>query len=250
MSSPYDDSSSLENLKLAHTHGTENKYFRIGLLLTFVFVTAATVYAVVVWPLILGMKPNELGDFLAGIFGPLALLWVVLGFLQQGVELRNSRAALLLQAEELKESVAAQRDMGKAAWEQVNVNRDGLMAARAKEIEPSFLLRGGGGGSSGGTKYFNFVLSNQGAIAHKIEISASSEYLNLSPQYLAQLKEDAEHQIRIEYPQNQVMTDFVFTVVARDRHSEAHVWEYQILGAGGAQSVENMFGHKVTRPTP
>lgn len=242
------DSSSLENWRSAITHGAENKYFRIGLGLTFTFVTAAAIYAIMVWPLILSMKPNELGDFLAGIFGPLALLWVVLGFLQQGVELRNSRSALLLQAEELKESVAAQRDMGKAAWEQVSVNRDGLMAARAREIEPSFLLRGGGGGSSGGSKHFDFVLSNQGAIAHKIEISASSEYLSLDPQYIAQLAENAEHRIRIEYPQIQVMTDFVFTVVAHDRHSEAHVWEYQILGNGGAQAVENMFGRKVPRP--
>jgi hypothetical protein len=39
-----------------------------------------------------------LGSFLAGVFAPLAFLWLVLGFYQQGVELR-------LQAEELTKSV-------------------------------------------------------------------------------------------------------------------------------------------------
>jgi hypothetical protein len=53
-----------------------------------------------------GLKLNEKGDFLAGLFSPLAFLWLVLGFVQQGQELR-------LQIEELNESVKAQRDQAK-----------------------------------------------------------------------------------------------------------------------------------------
>ena len=34
---------------------------------------------------ILLMEPNEIGDLLAGIFGPLAILWLILGFFQQGI---------------------------------------------------------------------------------------------------------------------------------------------------------------------
>lgn len=41
---------------------------------------------------------NEVGDFLAGIAGPPAFLWLILGFFQQGRELR-------IQAEELRQSV-------------------------------------------------------------------------------------------------------------------------------------------------
>lgn len=41
---------------------------------------------------------NNLGDFLAGVFSPLALLWLVLGYRQQGRELR-------LQANELSRTV-------------------------------------------------------------------------------------------------------------------------------------------------
>lgn len=51
------------------------------------------------------MPLNELGDFLAGAFGPLAILWLVLGYFQQGIELRQNSEALCLQAKELSNSV-------------------------------------------------------------------------------------------------------------------------------------------------
>lgn len=57
---------------------------------------------------------NELGDFLAGAFGPLAFAWLVLGFIQQGRELKLSSEALQIQAEELKNSVSQYADMAKS----------------------------------------------------------------------------------------------------------------------------------------
>lgn len=65
------------------------------------------------------MGLNEVGDFLAGAFGPVAFLWLVLGFLQQGKELRVSSEALQLQANELKNSVEQQTLMASAATEQM-----------------------------------------------------------------------------------------------------------------------------------
>ncbi|WP_122613978.1 hypothetical protein [Pseudomonas viridiflava] len=62
---------------------------------------------------------NELGDFLAGAFGPIAFLWLVLGFLQQGRELKLSTDALRLQAEELRNSVEQQTRMADAAVQQI-----------------------------------------------------------------------------------------------------------------------------------
>lgn len=50
------------------------------------------------------LKLNELGDFLAGVFAPLALLWLVIGYFQQGDELRQNSEALLLQAKELNQA--------------------------------------------------------------------------------------------------------------------------------------------------
>lgn len=52
----------------------------------------------------LKLELNALGDFLAGSFAPLALLWLVIGYFQQGDELRQNSRALLLQAEELRQA--------------------------------------------------------------------------------------------------------------------------------------------------
>jgi hypothetical protein len=45
---------------------------------------------------------NEKGDFLAGLFAPVAFLWLVLGYRQQGKELQQNTEALRMQAEELQ----------------------------------------------------------------------------------------------------------------------------------------------------
>lgn len=61
---------------------------------------------------------NELGDFLAGIFAPVAFFWLILGYMQQGKQLdQNTKAleqqerALQLQIEEMKESVKQQAEL-------------------------------------------------------------------------------------------------------------------------------------------
>ncbi|WP_455913456.1 hypothetical protein [Pseudomonas syringae] len=72
------------------------------------------------------LKLNELGDFLAGSFGPIAFLWLVLGFLQQGRELKLSTDALNLQAQELKNSVEQQSIMADAALRQIDSARQAL----------------------------------------------------------------------------------------------------------------------------
>lgn len=57
---------------------------------------------------LLGQNLNEVGDFLAGVFSPLAFLWLVLGFIQQGKELQLSSSALQMQADELRSAVVQQ----------------------------------------------------------------------------------------------------------------------------------------------
>ncbi|MFX5298759.1 hypothetical protein ABTD13_00540 [Acinetobacter baumannii] len=64
------------------------------------------------------LPSNELGDFLAGAFAPLAFLFLILGYKQnnesiriQSEELRASTEALQLQVAEMKESVDQQKIM-------------------------------------------------------------------------------------------------------------------------------------------
>jgi len=47
------------------------------------------------------------GVFFAGAFAPLALFWLVAGYWQQGMELKQNTAALVLQQKELAEQVKA-----------------------------------------------------------------------------------------------------------------------------------------------
>lgn len=57
------------------------------------------------------LELNAMGDFIAGSFAPLAFIWLVFGYLQQGEELKQNTEALKLQAEELKNSVEQQRQL-------------------------------------------------------------------------------------------------------------------------------------------
>ena len=58
---------------------------------------------------LLSLRPNELGDFLAGAVAPLAFLWLVVTVFQQHRELKLNTKALQLQAEELKNQVEETR---------------------------------------------------------------------------------------------------------------------------------------------
>jgi len=71
------------------------------------------------------LEPNHIGDFLAGAFGPLAILWLILGFFQQGIELRENSRALDLQAAELKSATREQREL-------LQILRGQLEATRAE----------------------------------------------------------------------------------------------------------------------
>lgn len=118
-------------------------FFKIGLILTGLYLLFVLGSAFFAAEKMVAMAPNEWGDFLAGVFGPMALLWVVMGFLQQGVELRYSRNALLLQARELKESVEAQKSMSEAAWESVKIEENSirnLESEKASSIKPVFMI--------------------------------------------------------------------------------------------------------------
>ena len=75
---------------------------------------------------------NSLGDFLAGIFAPVAFFWLIYGYIQQGRQLeQNTKAleqqerALQLQIEEMKESVKQQKELvevQKGQYEAANIS--------------------------------------------------------------------------------------------------------------------------------
>lgn len=95
-----------------------DKRYRIGIWVTGLYLLTLAIYAYVQRDAVLAMKPNEFGDALAGAASPLAFLWLVLGYLQQGEELRQNTEALNLQVKELQASVDQQRALVEATQRQ------------------------------------------------------------------------------------------------------------------------------------
>ena len=86
------------------------------------------------------MTFNEWGDFFAGVSAPLAFLWLVIGYFQQGEELsQNTRAlkqqeeALRLQVEELKQSVAQQEALVDLTRREFEINKNSIERNLQKE---------------------------------------------------------------------------------------------------------------------
>ena len=132
--------------------------------LSLIGIKATVIYLIIIFTIIpcfifLGwveLEPitlNEIGDFLAGLFGPLAIFWLVLGFFQQGDELRNSVETLKLQADELKNSVEQQKAMvsitGKQLDLDIQVRKEQTKEKIAQNL-PQIQIRGAGISSLGG----------------------------------------------------------------------------------------------------
>ena len=122
------------------------------------------------------MSPNDWGSFLSGAFAPLGFLWLILGYLQQGEELRLSTQALRLQAEELKNSVEQQRALVEVSRLQVEGEREALAEERRLRIEramPNLSVYAYANGDTFGRyndSIYRICFSNSGSIAFRLRI--------------------------------------------------------------------------------
>jgi hypothetical protein len=186
-------------------HMTENR-FHFGIVVTLVWL--GTMAVLFYWSSAQAsqMKPNEWGDFFAGVFAPLAFLWLVLGYLQQGEELRLSTEALRLQAEELKNSVEQQRELVEVTRQQVEGEREALAyerRQREEEARPSFVVVSRGGSFRGdGHCNYAFSLSNTGNLATSLLV----DVLPVAGQHrrlldIALFERGKEQRLQFESPQ-------------------------------------------------
>jgi hypothetical protein len=126
------------------------------------------------------MKLNELGDFFAGFCAPLAFFWLVIGYFQQGEELKSSTAALSLQAQELENSVAQQKDLVDVSRQQVEAARQALIEERQikdRLSKPILSLTGGYRWAHSEHAVFRITVRNSGhdAAAFNVELPSNSE---------------------------------------------------------------------------
>ncbi|CAB3857301.1 hypothetical protein LMG3410_02095 [Achromobacter aegrifaciens] len=153
------------------------KLTRIGIGVTAIYLIAVVLLGWGQWDEFSGMKPNEVGDFLAGVVGPLALLWLILGFFQQGEELRLSTDALKQQAKELSESVQHQEALVYATRQQVEVQMETLKREQrlARDaLRPIFSFYLQTIEISSGSTTFHFELQNLGHRATNLVIDFRS----------------------------------------------------------------------------
>lgn len=160
---------------------------RFGIITTSIYLLVIVIWIYFDWSRFHALKPNEWGDFLAGVFGPLALFWVVLGFWLQSHELQNSVRALEMQSAELKSSVEQQTALVGVSKQQLSLEiekREHEAARSEKEwmeqLAPRFMLTASGGSSSMGTHTRKFKVINRGGDARKVNfVSFRAEDLNL-----------------------------------------------------------------------
>lgn len=122
------------------------------------------------------LKLNEFGDFCAGVFGPLMLLWLILGYLQQGRELKQNTNALMLQAEELKNTVEQNKELVKATYmgvetelQQLQMNKDRVLS----ETQPNFsIVKANLVSRSNSGWRWSFYVENSGKDAYDVRLKS------------------------------------------------------------------------------
>lgn len=156
-------------------------------------------------------KLNEWGDFFAGFFAPLAFLWLVLGYLQQGEELRQSSEALRLQAAELKNSVEQQSQMVSISREQlkheIEVFREESVQRR-EAFRPRFVPEFGGstGGGTVDSTTYTLRLQNLGAIVTKTICTFDPPLLNHPSIELGVMTSHGSRDLMIRFRPGEVAT--------------------------------------------
>lgn len=120
------------------------------------------------------LKPNEWGDAFAGLFAPVAFLWLVLGFLQQGTELQLSTRALELQVTELKNSVEQQQALVEASRRQVQATLDEQerrLKTEHARTQPRLVVRPAERVSASGRTKWQFDVANDGEMATDLTLT-------------------------------------------------------------------------------
>lgn len=113
-------------------HNKVRRHAQVGFWVTGVWLAVWIIAVLINVDLASGLDFNEWGDLIAGIASPLAFLWLVLGYLQQGHELKQNTDALRLQADELKNSVEQQRLLVQTTRDQVDAEREALNEERKR----------------------------------------------------------------------------------------------------------------------
>lgn len=197
----------------------------------------------------LSMKPNEIGDLLAGMFGPLAILWLILGFFQQGTELRQNTAALKLQEEalkaqvtELNRSVEQQRELVRISQTQLHNELEKTRqekSDRVEAVQPRIAINAENISGHGNGHAVHAEIINVGMLATDIEFTSSPEIFDLLPKSISSLLPNKAQKLYWRQTKIAGSDTFFISVSFTD-----------ILGNRGTQSFRIVAGHEHEQYAP
>jgi len=131
---------------------------KIGIAGTIVWTAAIVGFLIWKREYLCAMTLSEWGDFFSGVVAPVAFLWLILGYMQQGEEVRLNTEALKLQQEELRHQVEetaalvrATERQAAASADQLALEREQVAEARREEkarLQPTFNFMSGSGQGS------------------------------------------------------------------------------------------------------
>ena len=216
-----------------------DKNFKFAIIITVIWLIGIFIIYLMGW-LEYPTSFNELGDFLAGIFSPVAFFWLIYGYFQQGKQLeQNTKAleqqekALQLQIDEMKESVKQQQQL--VSLHQFEHEQ------RMKSVEPLFLffdsqvnLIGYGyenDGHEGPDYLLSFIIKNIGSEVKTVYVTNNLKQLINKFEVLSK---DNSQKIEIEvdnfeWNKNILVSEFTITYLNLYGQELSQIFKVEIL---------------------
>ena len=202
-----------------------DKRYKIGIRITAGYLLVLAIYAIVQRGPMLDMEPNEFGDFLAGVASPLAFLWLVLGYLQQGEELTQNTLALRLQVQELRESVEQQRALVEATNRQHAFDLSRTEKERRASFhaaQPLFEAYANWEKESPEAVIFKFTLKNVGERSTQVSVTCEgeNEQVVLTGDTVVAFEHGAQRRWRVRIPKDTSPLDQRIVIHYTDANGE------------------------------
>jgi hypothetical protein len=228
---------------VVHAH----RLFFWGLIASALYVGALAVYTTIVWGAMLAMKPDQFATFLSGVFAPLAFMWLVLGFRQQGDELQNSARALWLQGEELRNSVEQQRALVEVSREQLQADYADRVRAddEADRAAQPQLLGSTSGSFMGPKRQLSFIVTTAGPICSDVQLVVNSGIVASNPVF----REGDRAQFSRTYESPEDVEPLEITVVYTDLRGNRRAQKFSVpVDETGGPAQTRTFGTPVKLP--
>ncbi len=179
----------------------------LGIILTLVWLSLIVAVIAFNWDTAKSMTLNEWGDFLAGVSAPLAFIWLVIGYFQQGKELSLNTKALLTQEKELKRQAEATADLVKyyeqhadAAEALTKLNIQEHREIEKEKVAPKFEFTSSAKNVKGGVDVIDYGIVNLGGRATNFELIPEGDFsVSINPS--DDIRENEGGVIHIEIPQ-------------------------------------------------